>query len=400
MNFVHQGRQRWALWRRADSFILLYALAWTGGSIAYTPLLTVLLPARIEAIAGQQMGVTWLAYVVLAGALAASIGGIFFGYLSDITGNRRGWIFAGLMLSSALLLVISRVDDFSMLILLIFAWQLALNMMLGPLAALAADIIPNQKKGVLGGLMAFAPALGALSGALVTQPSVPGDAARLGLVAAAVLACVLPILIVRMPPAAFTELGSDLTGPDLVVGRHVAVRMWLARLLVQLAEATLFAYLLLWLIGLDPSFTDHDAARLFTAIMFVSAPLALAAGRWSDRTKHPIAPLRYCASIAAFGLIAMTLAPNPWIGIAAYAVFGVACAIFLALHSSQTLRILPNPNRRGRDLGLFNLANTTPSLIMPWLVMAIVPHFGFPALYLLLAVLAAGAALLLKGVAA
>ena len=47
--------------------------------------------------------------------------------------------------------------------------------------------------------------------------------------------------------------------------------------------------------------------------------------------------------------------------------------------------ILPRPDRRGRDLGLFNLANTVPSLVMPWLAMALVPMFGFPALFLLLA---------------
>jgi predicted MFS family arabinose efflux permease len=79
----------------------------------------------------------------------------------------------------------------------------------------------------------------------------------------------------------------------------------------------------------------------------------------------------------------------------AYGLFGLASAVFLALHSAQTLRVLPRPDRRGRDLGLFNLANTLPSLVMPWLAIALVPWFGFPALFLLLAMLAAIAGLLL-----
>ena len=83
----------------------------------------------------------------------------------------------------------------------------------------------------------------------------------------------------------------------------------------------------------------------------------------------------------------------------AYGLFGLASAVFLALHSAQTLRILPRHDRRGRDLGLFNLANTVPSLVMPWLAMALVPMFGFSALFLLLAVLAATAGGLLRRVA-
>ena len=77
--------------------MLLYALAWAGGTIAYTPLLTLLLPVQVAQLAGRAAGVDWLAYIALTGAIAASLGGIAFGYLSDVTRNRRGWIAAGLV---------------------------------------------------------------------------------------------------------------------------------------------------------------------------------------------------------------------------------------------------------------------------------------------------------------
>ena len=98
---------------------------------------------------------------------------------------------------------------------------------------------------------------------------------------------------------------------------------------------------------------------------------------------------------AANTLMAMALAPGLHAAMLAYGLFGVTSAVFLALHSAQTLRILPRTDRRGRDLGLFNLANTVPSLVMPWLAMVLVPLSGFPGLFVLLAVLAAAAALLL-----
>ena len=78
-----------------------------------------------------------------------------------------------------------------------------------------------------------------------------------------------------------------------------------------------------------------------------------------------------------------------------YLFFGISGAVFLALHSAQTLRVLPQPETRGRDLGIFNLTNTLPAMIMPWLTLAMVPVFGFSGLFILLALLSAGAFLIL-----
>jgi MFS family permease len=175
--------------------------------------------------------------------------------------------------------------------------------------------------------------------------------------------------------------------------------MWSARMAVQIAEATLFAYLLFWLRSLAPAIGENQAARLFSVIMVLSIPVALAAGRWSDRVDRPIVPLAVSALVSAAGLIGMALARDLGWAMAAYGLFGLASAVFLSLHSSQTLRILPRPARRGRDLGLFNLTNTVPSLIMPWLAITLVPLFGFQALFAILAVLALGAGIMLSAIA-
>ena len=108
-----------------------------------------------------------------------------------------------------------------------------------------------------------------------------------------------------------------------------------------------------------------------------------------------VMPLVLCAAISACGLAGMALSGTLQTAIAAYALFGIASSVFLALHSAQTLRVLPRSDRRGRDLGLFNLTNTLPSLIMPWLTLALVPWFGFTGLFVVFAALALGAGLLL-----
>lgn len=387
--------------RQSTRFLLLYALAAAGGAVAYVPFLTVLLPVRITVLADGTADVGSLAYVTLAGALAASGANILFGWLSDRTGDRRGWIAAGLALSSLLLVAMPLAPSLPLLALFIVLWQLGLNMMLAPLAAWAGDCVPDCQKGTLGGLLAFAPALGAASGALVTLPGLAGPEARLWLVAALVAAMVLPVLLLGRPrpmPQLMQDTARpavDADRPVTLRSRSAVIRMWLARLLVQIAEAALFAYLLFWFLSIDNTMTDNATARIFAVVLGLAVPLAIITGRWSDRHERPILPLAVCALASAAGLMAMALAQGLTAAIAGYVLFGLAASVFLSLHTGQTLRVLPRASRRGRDLGLFNLTNTVPSLIMPWLALQLVPGFGFAGLFWLLAGLALTATLLL-----
>ena len=376
----------------------LYALAVSGGAVAYIPFLTILLPVRATGLAGDE-ALNMLAIAAFAGAISASLANIGFGWVSDVTRTRRLWIWAGLLISSSLLLAMPLATGPAMLISMIVAWQIGLNMMLAPLGAWAGDSIPDSQKGLLGGLLALAPALGALSGAFVTLRGFAPFENRETLVAILVAAMVGPVLLfgkpVQMPQLMQRTIDADPLDLRVIATRRAAIRMWLARLLVQIAEASLFAFLLLWFRSLDPDFGENDAASIFALVLGVAVFLALAVGRWSDRANRPILPLVWGSAIAAVGLLVMSFAPSLPFAIAGYAAFGLASSVFLALHTSQTLRVLPRPHTRGRDLGIFNLTNTVPSLIMPWLTLALVPAYGFDALFLLLAGLAFGASVLL-----
>ncbi|RVQ69336.1 MFS transporter [Croceicoccus ponticola] len=378
--------------RQSWRFLLLYALAWAGSAIAYVPFLTVLLPVRVTELAGTG-DVRMLGFLTFGGAIAASIANIGFGWLSDWTGHRRVWIAIGLVGNVALLLMVPAAQGLVELLAIILGWQLALNMMMAPLAAWAGDYVPDGQKGLLGGLMAFAPAAGAITTAFVTIPGLAGPDERLWIVAAIVLTCVAPVLIFGAPTQFPELLRDDLGGPAEAVDAAKPVkRMWAARLAVQVAEAALFAYLLYWFRSIDEGVTDAEVARIFGFVLAAAVPLALLSGRWADRAGRPILPLAICAFIAAIGLSAMALASGVASGLAlalaGYVVFGLAATVFLSLHSSQTLRVLPRARHRGRDLGFFNLTNTVPSLVMPWLTIAIVPVFGYSGLMALLAALA------------
>lgn len=385
--------------RQPGWFLALFALAAAGGAVAYVPLLTVLLPQAIADIQGSE-DVAALARVTFLGAAMASLANFAFGIVSDSSRMRRPWIIAGLVLSNALLLVIGEARSVGAIVLLVMVWQVALNMMLSPLMAWAGDCFPDDQKGVLGGALSLSPALGALAGSLVTWAGLVATEARLGLVAVLVSVLVLPAVMLgkgRVQPALMIPAASAAPAEPERPRERIVLRMWAARLLVQVAEGGMFAFLLYWLRSLAPGYPENGAANIFSAVLVCAVPISLLAGRWSDRHGRPILPLVVTALLCACGMLVMAGAPNlPW-AIAGYVLFGLAAAVFLALHASQTLRVLPQPQHRGRDLGVFNLTNTVPGMVMPWLTVLLVPQFGYDALFVLFAGLALASAVLLAG---
>lgn len=382
------------LTRLSPAFLPLYALAYAGGVIAYTPFLMLVLPARVTELAGPD-DVRWLGYIVFAGALAASLAGVASGWLSDATRRRRTWVAVGLAATVLLQLAMVWCETMIALLLLVVAWQVALNLMLTPLIAWAGDAVPDDRKGLLGGLLSLAPPLGALSAMLLPETAADGLAARTATIAAMTLALVLPLLLfARSGP--FPDAASPVPQPAAIArDASVVRRVWLARLLMQLSGAALAAYLYFWLRSLDPAMDDAAKMLLYAAGLALSVGAALLLGRWSDRHGRPFLALALTALIAAASLLAMGLAATPGAAKLAYILFATANAAFLALHASQTLRILPDAASRGLGIGLFNLTNTAPSLIMPWIAISMVPDFGYASLFLVLALLALAAGVLL-----
>ena len=384
--------------RQPGWFLALFALASAGGAVAYVPLLTVLLPQRVADLQGGE-DVAALAQVTFLGAVMASLANIAIGTLSDRSGTRRPWIIAGLVASNALLLALGKAGSVAEIVVLVMVWQVALNLMLAPLMAWAGDCFPDEQKGVLGGALALSPALGALAGSLVTYAGLVAPEARMALVALLVSVLVLPAVLLgakRARPALMAPAAPQRVARPLRDG--VVARMWAARLLVQVAEGGMFAFLLYWLRSLAPDYPENGAANIFSAVLVCAVPLCLILGRWSDRHGRPVLPLVGAAVLCACGMLVMAAAQTIGWAIAGYVLFAIAASIFLALHASQTLRVLPAPQHRGRDLGVFNLTNTVPGMVMPWLTVLLVPRFGYDALFVMFAVLSLASATLLAGV--
>ncbi|MBR0553597.1 MFS transporter [Stakelama marina] len=376
--------------RRSTAFLLVYGLAYAGGVIAYMPLLSLFLPIKVEEIAGDARLGLFTACIV-AGSIASSASNILFGWLSDRSvargGGRRRWVTGGMVaLALSYAFVAAAASPLAIILAIIF-FQTAVNAALAPLIAIMADEVPDAQKGTVGGLLSLGYPTAALLSASLVGADFLTEPMRLAIVMAAILACLAPLLAI---PA--RRVADETPRPAIhAMLRRDLMIAWAARILVQIAGAVLSLYLLYYF----ESFFDTPPPRiaawvghLFTLAYLVPVPAAILIGRLSDRIDRRKPFLFAAAAVAALGLVGMAIA-NDWMqGAVAFGLYAVGSATFLALHSAFAMQLLPDPQHRGRDLGLLNLTNTLPSLLGPLLTWLLATPRDFGAAMLALAALA------------
>lgn len=382
------------------AFLATYALAWAGGSIAYTPFLTLLLPIRFTEFAGDG-DVAWLALCATIGAIAAGLSNIAWGWASDrwprSTRRRRlRWSATGLVATMIGAVAIVRAADPRSLLVAVAGWQVALNLMLAPLAAYAADSVDDSQKGTLGGMLAFAPALAAVS--VIGVALVPGNLVRqMALIMLIVGLTVAPLFLRKTAPS-FGIVDRVRDGNDVVRhDAHTLWTLWVARLFVQVAEGLLFLFIFYFLRSVSAgTLSLGDYAWTNAAVQIMAIPVALSVGRLSDAFDRRKLPLLAMLALILLGLTGMALM-HSWTGVILfYGVFLMGSNSFLALHSAFAMQQLPDSRHFGRDLGLFNLTNTLPTLTSPLIATLVIGRFGYHGLLAMLAVMMLVPAVLLS----
>ncbi|WEK00122.1 MAG: MFS transporter [Candidatus Sphingomonas phytovorans] len=386
---------------RAVGFLLIYAIAHVGGVMGYLPLLSLLLPMKIEAVAGDaRLGV--FTATVTSGAIAASLSSILFGWLSDGSvaagKGRRKWVAGGLVATAMSYALIDAASTPCAIIVATIVFQTALNAMLGPLAAIMADEIPDAQKGFTGGLLALANPSASAVLAIVVSVGTLGQAAQLAIVVLAIAVCVTPLLFARARPVPIVIEPGRLA----ISQRHDLAAAWGARLFMQIAGVVLSLYLLYYFESVTPNEPHRDLAlrvgHLLTISFILPLPIAVLAGRLSDRLDRRKPFLVAAAVVAAIGLLGMAFARDWGTGALAFGVYAVGSGVFLPLHAAFSMQLLPDPQHRGRDLGLINLTNTLPSLLGPLLTWWLATPHDFSAVMLALVVLTLCGGLCVLGV--
>lgn len=374
--------------RRSWRFLLVFALAYAGGTMGYLPLVAFLLPIKVAAIASDAR-IGLFTATTLCGTLGAILANLLFGWLSDRSvakgGGRRGWMVGGVLATAGAYGLVLVANTPVTLVVAVVIFQGAVNAILAPMLAIMADEIPDTQKGLVGGLLAFAYPLAAGLATGVVGLARHGEAAQLAVIVLAVAICVAPLVLTPAQPApAPTE-----PPPPRSLTQHDLRIAWLARLLLQAAGNSLTLYLLYYFQSLEPNTPPlvlaGYAGHMLTLAYILPLPFAILIGRLSDQLGRRKPFLLGSAVLTAVGLTLMALASSRTAGAVGFITYALGSEIFLALHAVFWMQLLPSARNRGRDLGLLNLANTLPALVGPVLAYVFATPGDFGGLLLLLA---------------
>ncbi len=368
----------------SGGFIALYTLAQIGAFIAFIPMFNLLLPLKAEAVDLSGKAIL-LSQVTVLGAVVAGLANLGAGVLSDATrgpwGRRRPWIAGGAVAVAVAHGFIYLADSLWSLLAAIVAFQVALNLMFGPLNAVLADRVPDRQKGTVSALQGLALPTAGLFSALVLAMALDGLAERFLLTAFAVPALVLP----------FALLVPDHSEPGpRQEGGRISLRVladqdfrlaFLSRLLVQVSISLNVLYLLFYLQDVahlpHASFTAPESAFgwLLAAGTIGGLVVGFVGGLLSDRTRRRRVLVMSGGLLMALGAGMMVAQPG-WPGpLIAQILFGIGLGLYSTVDIALVAEVLPERASAGRDLGVMNLAITVPQVAAPLIGLGVLVAF-------------------------
>lgn len=381
----------------------LYISANFGAHVAFMPLLVLLLPRRVDAIAPEQPLIL-LSQLLLVGGLTASAANIVAGAFSDRWlarfGNRRGPIAIGLVLLLAAYAYFAEARAPASLFGAIILFQLSLNIMFAPLGALLADHIPDARKGWIAGWLNMGLPLSGLVITGLGEFSAQDGAWPFGFVAAVIALSVLPLVMAWPKGLALIEKPVTVI-VDTAMSRRDFALAWIARLSIQSGAAVILSYLYLYVdsvargsVGFGEGTTSGGVAMLSLIATILSLAAGIIAGRWSDHRGSRKVPLVIAALAAAMAFVLLAWGADWRMILFAYALFTTALTAFLSVDSALVAQLVSGHSRRATFLGLMNLTNTLPAIIAPSFALFLASlDLGGETLRILLAMAAGGALL-------
>jgi MFS family permease len=375
-------------------FVALYTVANLGAYIAFIPLLQILVPLRAAAIDPAHAALL-LSRVSLCGAVAASLGNIGWGALSDRTlrrtGGRRPWLLGGLgcMVVSYALVHVSASP--TALVVAVILFQLAFNAMFAPFGALLADKVPPGQRGLMSALLGLGYPLGNLVGTQVIGRAVLDQTARFLVLSLLVCGCIVPFAVRLRPGPPSPDQGREwraglLMNPFM----HRDFSYVLAsRVLIMTAFSLVQGYLLLYLqqfvrSGAVPGRPEAGFASLAAVATAANVVCAVLGGVASDRIGHRRWFVFAAGAVMATGIV-MLAGAQSWRELQAGSlVYGSGAGVFYAVDLALIVQVLPSLQNAGKDLGIVNLSNTLPQAIAPLIALTLLGEtaLSFRALFL------------------
>jgi MFS family permease len=391
--------------RLSFGFILMLSLANIALWFSMQPVIIYLLPNQIIAFDPNPAHQSLYDGLVLAlGAFLSIFSNTIGGALSDRTtsrfGRRAPWLIGCAVLSAGALALLGNATTIAMLFIGYGLYQLVVNGALAALTAVVPDKAPEEQRGLVSAFVGLSLPVAIVIGAVVIGIAVRDIRTGYYILAASfVVITVLFTFVLRdtplpreaVPPF---RLGAFLRGfwidprtnPDFGWA-------WLVRFLVNFGwSSTLGSFLLLYLKNAvrvsDPSGSAAIAQIIAVAMILVSSILG---GYLSDRFRRRKVFVIGAAALICAALLVLAFFTSWTTTLIAAVIVGLGFGAYLAVDLALMTEVLPSQSDRGKDMGVFNIANALPNALAPLVGGVVIAAFGsFQPLFFM----AAGAVLL------
>lgn len=406
--------------RVGGRWIAAFAVAWLGIWMAQLTPIQLLLPAQIE----NELGTDYWVSNVLWFGIVSGIAGCFAivvypltGALSDRTvsrfGRRRPWIAAGAVIFAVALVLLG--VQTTVIGVAVF-WSLTLIgfcVLTAALTATISDQVPTGQRGYVSGWLSAPQAIGLVLGLVLVSALFP--ATELGKVLPGYLLVAILLVVLSVPFLLIKDPGSvaPARARAPLTLRSIASEVWISprrypdfawtlasRVLVNFSNALGTGLLLYFLeFGLNEKGDAENDLTILSLIYVVFIVIAsLAFGHLSDRLDRRKLFVLLAAVLQGMAAVLLAFWPSLPAAMIAGGLLGLGYGCFLSVDQALATQVLPDPETRGKDLGVMNLAWAVPQAFGPLLGGLLVFWLGgFGGLFVLAAVMAlAGAACVVK----
>jgi MFS family permease len=376
--------------RLSFGFILMLCLANVALWFSMQPVANILLPEQIDRFdPNPSRQILYNGLILFGGALLSVFSNPIGGALSDRTTSRFGrripWLIGCAALSAGALALMANATGIALLFVGYGLYQLIVNGALAALTAVVPDKAPEQQRGFVSAFVGLtlpvATVLGAVVvGLLVTNIQVGYYILIVALVVVMVLFS-FTLRDARLP----REAVAPFRWGDFVRSFWISPRKhpdfgwaFLSRFLVNVGWNTtvgglLFQYLKYGVKVSNPAASVAIAQIIAVAMIVLSS---IVGGYLSDRFQRRKIFVIISACMIAVALLLLALVTDWTAVLIAAVIVGLGFGAYLAVDLALLTEVLPSASDRGKDMGVFNIANALPGAIGPLAAGILVPIFG------------------------
>lgn len=383
-----------AVEREPRGFGPLYLLATFGTFYAILPPTLGGMSVKLQQLVGVANAPAVLGLMMGLGSLVALFTQPIIGRLSDNTrsrlGMRKPWIVIGTIGFVIGLCGVGVVESVALLIPLWCLSQIFSNIVQGSIHAVVADQVPEERLGFISGLGGVAIPVSFLLSAL-TLKALPTNELR-SIVPACIGGSLCLLFVCMFKDKRLEGEGIKVTWRDIFSSfsfqplkyRDYGIT-WISKALIMFGFASIASYLTLFLAS-SFKMTVEDQLQ-FNVYSTICSVVMMAVGSFfGGWASDKLGKRRMFVALSgvSIGLGVLSLAAAPLLSreaglmliLAGQTFTGLGFGLFLSVDAALCIDVLPDPETKAKDLGVFNIANTLPGTIAPLIAGSLVIPFG------------------------